>query len=125
MTAGEVTAILALLVSVVGLTFQWTKGILQLRERVAKLETKMELFWHSLKSQLTKVLIHPDHPEMDHILAKVGGGVDLEDEEVEILRNFLRAEAQRDDSHACAARLLEAILVAEMKWKEEEDDETS
>lgn len=114
-------AIGAMVVSVAGLLITYFGFILGVNERVTKVETKVELFWKVVETNVGQLLKSPVHIEKDLLLDKLAHQ-ELTIKEAETLRSILTDEMQlkgRNDSiiaYALIIGRLEQILY-ELKGK--------
>ena len=97
----EAIALIAISVSLASFLFQQFGVIAQVKQRLAALETKMELFWKAAEQQMVKLLHSPVHAEKDSLLHRVFEEKDHEDlEAMDKLRRLLQKELDhREPNH--------------------------
>lgn len=84
--------------------------MIKLFERIAKLETKVELFWGSMKRAAAELLHSPHTPEFDVLLERSQIGV-LSKDEARRLRELLLEEKKVGDK---LSQFIAALMLAEM-----------
>jgi len=105
-TIYEHLPVIAIVLSIAGFLFQQFGIIGTIRERLATLETKMEIFWAGIGDQVKEMLKQPIHLRKDELLDKFP---DLDDNELRELRNIIvceREEVRRENPKADRALLL-------------------
>ena len=89
-----------------------TGFIVKLFERITRLETKMELFWGTMKNAASDILHSPHTPEFDILLEKNKLGK-LSKAEKERFKILLLAEKKSDDK---LSQFVAALMLAEMDF---------
>lgn len=87
-----ILSLISLIVAVLGLSLQHFLIIGNIKERLAALETKTEVFWRMAEKQMAKMLKQPTHRRKDDLLDKIIDDVPLTFEEAVELRTILRNE---------------------------------
>ncbi len=84
-----------------------------IRERLAKLETKTDLFWGMVESNVPKMLVHPHSPRRDELLNKMGRTEFTTNEYKELIQ-----ELENDiDQEPKELRLAVILLLTNLKYK--------
>jgi hypothetical protein len=104
--------IVALIVSILGLAFQYfffkvkqdeaiRKEFAVQNDRIKELEVKGNVFWKALENKLADMLKSPTHLDKDILLDKFKDG-ELTEEETKVLRTMLTEEFNKEKSLALA-----------------------
>ena len=114
----EFLPILALIVSVVGLvvglTYQRFGVITGIVERLAKVETKVDLFWSAIEGRVTEILKSPTHLEKDELLDKlVSKEINLQG--AQRLRTILNEELKNRKRIDNGKRLAYALMLGRLE----------
>jgi hypothetical protein len=105
----------SIVISVLGLLITYFGFVLKVSERITKVETKVELFWKVVETNVGQLLKSPTHVEKDMLLDKLAHR-ELNIKEAEQLRGILTDEMQlkgRDNgiiAYALIIGRLEQIL---------------
>lgn len=83
--------LIAVLVSLAGILGKYYKSISSMKERLTRLETKMELFWKIVENNVGRLLKSPRQPRKDELLDKLSGN-SLNREEAAELKEILERE---------------------------------
>jgi len=86
-------ALFSALISLLGFLYEHFKVIMDLRERLASLETKVSLFWTYVEKTIPQMLKHPNDGRKDHLLDKMIQGLMNLTEATE-LKKILECEVQ-------------------------------
>jgi len=106
----------ALVVAILGLVWTYFGAILNVKERLVRLETKIELFWKPLESFLTNAIHHPDTPILDYKLDNFANLTKNELEELKIeIREQIRTIQAKDKENPKI--LFYALLLARAEQK--------
>ncbi len=104
-------AIVALVVSVLGLLFQHLGVITDIKERLTRLETKTELFWKCIEENMVKLLkSYPTNPRKDILLDKMLHN-ELNLESAQELRTVLKGEMDIELAESNNSNALTYVLV--------------
>ncbi len=71
MDLGAILAICAVTIAGVGFVYQQFAVLSHIKERLASLETKVELFWSAIESKIVTMLKSPTHLRKDELLDKL------------------------------------------------------
>ena len=105
MEVGTILALIAIGVSATGLLAQHFVSIAKLKERLVRIETKVDVFWKAVEGRLVDMLHSPHSPEVDVLLDKMKqGGLSL-DEAIH-LRNQLDMQYTNANPHRNIALIL-------------------
>jgi hypothetical protein len=64
----ELLPVLAIIISVIGLLYQHFALIGGIKERLVRVETRVELFWNAIEGRVIEMLKSPTHLEKDELL---------------------------------------------------------
>lgn len=67
-------SIISLIITLIALAGQYFTTISSMKERLTKLETKIELFWKTVEKAIPKLLMAPHSPRQDELLQKLSNG---------------------------------------------------
>lgn len=62
MKAELVISIIGTVISILGFLFVWIKGVIETRERLTRVEVKVDVFWKDVAFDAARIL-HTPHPE--------------------------------------------------------------
>lgn len=62
MSSSDIIALIAVGISAIGIVVVYVEGVIKMRERMTKVETKIEIFWKDVCYDAAKIL-HTPHPE--------------------------------------------------------------
>lgn len=85
-------AISAILISIFGFVATYFRFIIKITERLARIETKTNLFWGMVEEKLANSLHSPTHHVKDNLLQKLTEK-NINNEEVNTLLNILQEES--------------------------------
>ena len=91
--------IIAIIVSIAGLLFQYFGMIAGIKERLAKIETKVELFWKVVEENIPKLLMRNSTPETDKLVAELTNP-EMPETHLSKLKVLLRVELQESKDKA-------------------------
>ena len=95
----------AIIIAVLGLSWQYFQVIGGIKERMARLETKMEVFWKVIEKNVAAILKAPTHVDFDALLDKmVAGSLTLE--EAYKLQDALNSNPHSDKTKMLASALM-------------------
>ena len=96
-------------ISVLGLLWTYFGAILNVKERLVTLETKMELFWKPLQAFLTEAIHHPTTPSID---AKLERFDDLSMSELYELKAEIKEDAAKLEEKTGVKALYYTLLLS-------------
>lgn len=113
-TWNSILAIVTLIISVLGLVWTYFGAILDIKERLIALETKIELFWKPLQDFLTVSLHHPTTPSIDEKLERFDN---LNLEELYRLRAEIMEDSTLEENKIGIRALYYTLLLARIDVK--------
>lgn len=118
LTVGNLLALGAMGISIVGLLFQHFGVIGALKERLTALETKVELFWGIVEREMVNILHSPHAPERDWYLDRIKAGT-ITEEEAGVLLHILRQDLDeaKELGTPRGEWLVLALMVARLETK--------
>ena len=91
----EYLSIISIFLTTLGFLFLWFGIISGMKERISRLETKMELFWKAIENNVSALLkTFPTNINKDVLLDKLSNG-ELSMEEAQTLRTILIGEMEK------------------------------
>lgn len=109
-------SVTSIMLTVIGLLFQYFKVILGLKERMATLETKINLFWSIVEREIPRLLKDPTGLTKDGLLDKFAehhsNGMTLQ--EMEELTGILECEL-KEKKMTNTRRIAYALIVGRLK----------
>lgn len=116
MNARDIISLVSAVISFIGFVYVYFKGVVESRERLARLETKVEVFWKSVALDAAKILHtpHPENARRDDLLEKFTDGSITREELEELIRtlNKIVEEKHREfGERTAASTLLRAIEI--------------
>jgi len=96
MGSADYIAIAAVIISVLGFTTTYFRFIIKITERLARIETKTNLFWGMVEEKLAGSLKQPTHKVKDDLLDKLTVK-EINGEEIDELLDILRDECTLDE----------------------------
>lgn len=91
MELGNLLAIVAISLTVVGFLVGWFGFVGRILQRLSKLEVKVDLFWGMVEENISTILHSPNHPTKDDLLDKLKDKTLIATEAME-LKEILRIE---------------------------------
>ena len=70
----------------------------ELKDRMAKMETKVEIFWDTMRMKLTEMVKAPTHVRMDELLDKFAAKTASPDDLIELKEQLLQREQEISDN---------------------------
>ena len=134
MTSETMISATAISISVLGLVFQYFAWILSIRkdmakisERLARQESKVELFWTAASSAISNMIKQPIHHRKDELMDKLTEDMQkkrvIGQEEMEELRKTLLTEMQELERQKDPKSLAYALALAYISQRMLEDKE--
>jgi hypothetical protein len=118
LSTSDFIATIALILTVSGFIFNHFAIIAKLQERLASLETKMEIFWRAVGNHVSEMLkSYPTNIEKDILLEKLSSK-EITIEEAFRLKTIIKGEMQSADKERLAYILLLAgidVVIYEIK----------
>jgi hypothetical protein len=110
----NILSIFGILLTVVGFVIMWVQGVVKNRERMAVMETKMEIFWRGVAYDNARILHtpHPENKRRDEILEKfVDQTITIDElkELVDLLHKIIENKNREFGERTAASNLLRAI----------------
>lgn len=92
-----------------------------IKDRLVKLETKVDLYWGAVERQMSQMLHSPHRPRLDKLLDKNARNERLSDEEAEQLIDLLGKLIESKElsgNEEAGARMLIAVTIAKYELKD-------
>jgi hypothetical protein len=114
METSNVISIVAVLISVFGAVYMHVEGVIKIRERIARMETKVEVFWKDVSFDAAKILHtpHPENARRDYLLEqfmKQEITIDELKELVDTLKAIIDQKHREFGERTAASNLLRAL----------------
>lgn len=114
MTSSDIIAGVGLLISIAGTVYMHVEGVIKIRERIARMETKVEVFWKDVSFDAARILHtpHPENARRDYLLEQfVAQQITREElhELVAVLQQIIEQKHREFGERTAASQLLRAL----------------
>lgn len=114
MTNSDIIAGIGLVISVAGTVYMHVEGVIKIRERIARMETKVEVFWKDVSFDAAKILHtpHPENARRDYLLERFLAQQITSEELAELvitLKKIIEEKDREFGERTAASQLLRAL----------------
>jgi hypothetical protein len=114
MSSSDVISMIAVGISVISGIFFYVEGVIKNRERMVRLETKVEVFWKNVSFDAAKILHtpHPENARRDYLLEQFVSQQITRDQLVELimlLKDIIEEKHREFGERSAASSLLRAL----------------
>lgn len=114
MSSSDIIALVAVGISAIGIGIVYVEGVIKMRERMTKVETKIEIFWKDVSYDAAKILHtpHPENARRDYLLERfVAQQITREElaELIQVLKDIIEEKGREFGERTAASNLLRAL----------------